>query len=126
MEVNLLVGMTAEIATGDVACDDDHRDRVEPRFRDAGRRVGQPRPQVRQQNARNPAPLPARIAVGRMRGNLFMPYSNKPNPAFSQSIQKTDNSVSAETKDLLHPPGLQKLHELKRYQVFTHILPHLR
>ena len=59
-------------------------------------------------------------------GDLFMAYRNERNFALFQSVQKTDDSVPAETEDLLHPPGLQKLHELKRYQVFTHILPHLR
>ena len=70
VQVHFLVRMTAVVMRRHVAGDHDHRDGIERGVGDAGRGVGQPRAEVRQQHAG--LARRARVAVGGVRRDLLV------------------------------------------------------
>ena len=75
VEVELLMRVAAVEVRRHVAGDHDHRNRIERGVGDTGRRVRQPRAEVRQQDAR--LPRRSRVAVGGMRGDLRAAWSRR-------------------------------------------------
>ncbi|MPM17500.1 hypothetical protein SDC9_63895 [bioreactor metagenome] len=120
MEVHLLVGVAAEVAARDVACDDHHGDGVQGGLRHTRGGVGEPGAEVGEEHTGNTASLSPGIAVGRMGGNLLMPDGHEMDGAFFERIEETDDCVAAQAENLFNAAGLKKLHELERHKVFFH------
>ena len=105
VEVDFLVRVASVEVRLHVARDHDHRDRVERRVGDAGRRVGQPRSEVRQQHA-GLAGRP-RVAVRRVRRDLFVPRADVADAAPAERVEHPDDGVSGQAEHDLDAEPLE-------------------
>ena len=122
MQVHFLVRMLAEVVRRHVAGNHHHRDRVERRIGHAGRGVGEPGRQVRQQHRR--LLRRARVAVGRVRGDLLVPRVDELDLlALRQRGEHGDVRMAAEAEDVLDAARLEVLHQLVRDRVFHGVFP---
>jgi len=91
------------------AIDYNHRNRIERRIRDAGRRVREPRTEVRQQDAGLAGC--ARVSVRGVRRELFVARADESDPALAERIQKRDVRVAAEAEHDVDAEPLEVLRE---------------
>ena len=108
MEVELLVGMAAVVMGRNVAGDHNHRDRIERGVGDAGCGIGQARAEMAQHHAGSPGG--ARVAVGRVRRDLFVAARDEPDAALAERIEHRDVRVAAEAEDDFDAEPLEILH----------------
>ncbi len=95
-----------------VTRDHDHRDRVEGRVGDAGRGIRQARTEVREHDAGLAGG--ARVAVGRVRGNLLVPRGDEPDAALAERIEQADHRVPAQPEHDFDAKPLQVVRHLVR------------
>lgn len=111
MEVDLLVGMLAEIVSGNIAGDHHHRDRIQGGIGHAGGGVCQAGAEV----AENDRGLlgHAGVAVGGVGGDLLVPHVNELDLfALGQRRQKGDIRMAAQAEDVFDAPLFQVLNQL--------------
>ena len=112
VEVHFLVRVAAVIVRRHVARNHHHRDRIERCIRHAGAGVGQAGAEMRQENprlARRP-----RVAVGRVRRDLFVPRRHESNPAFPERVEQGNDRVTAQTEDDLDAKALEIIRQQVR------------
>jgi hypothetical protein len=97
VKIDLLVRMAPVVITRDVAGNHHHRDRVERRVGHTGGSVGQARTEMRHQDA-DLARCP-RVAVGGVRGDLFMAGRDEANAALAERVEKADHGMAAQAED---------------------------
>ena len=112
MQVHFLMRMPPVVVRLHVAGDDDHRNRIERGVGHAGGRVGQAGPEMRQHDARLAGG--ARIAVGRVRRDLFVPRRDEPDAALAERVEQRDDRVAAEAEDHLDAEALEVVGQLIR------------
>ena len=105
VQVHFLVRMASVVVARDVAGDHHHRDRVERRVGDAGRRIGEARTEVRHQDA--DLARRARVAVGGVRGDLLVARRDEANLALAERVEKADHGVAAQPEDHLDAEALE-------------------
>jgi len=116
MQVHLLVRVLAVIMGRHVPGDDHHGDAVEGGVRDAGRRVGEPGAQMREQHGRLAGGTG--IAVGRVGRDLLVPDVDEMDCAVRHGGQHGNVGVSAQSEDVPHAPLLQVTDQEIGNQVF--------
>ena len=107
MHQELLVRVTAVVVRRDVAGDDDHRNRVERGIGHARRGVREPRAEVAEHHAHLAGR--ARVAIGRVRGELLVPRRDEPDLALLERVEHPDHRVAAESEDDLDADPLEVL-----------------
>ena len=112
VQIHFLVRMLAVVMAWHVARNHHHRNRIQRGVRNAGRGVGQPRPEVAQQH--RSLALGARVAVGHVRRDLLVARIDELDPAARERCEHGDVGVSAQAEDVLDAPLLQVFHELVR------------
>ena len=112
VEIHFLVRMLAVIVARHVARNNHHRDRIKRGVRNAGRGVGQPRPEVAQQH--RSLALGARVAVGHVRRDLLVARIDELDPAARERCEHGDIGVPAQAEDVLDAPLPKVFHELVR------------
>ena len=110
MQVHLLVGVPAVVVGGHVAGDHHHRDAIEGGVGHAGGGVGETRAEVAE-NDRGPSG-DTRVAVGGVRGDLFVPHVDELDAAVGHRGEDRDVGVSAETEDVADTAPFQIADEL--------------
>ena len=117
VQIHFLVRVLAVVMRRHVAGDHHHRDRVERGVGHAGRGVGEPGREVRQHHRCLAGS--ARIAVGRMRGDLLVTRVDELDLlALRQRREHRDVGVAAQPEDVLDAARFQVFHELVRNLVF--------
>ena len=112
MQIHFLIRMAAVVVRRDVARDHEHRHRNERRVGDAGGRIGQPRAEVRQHDARLTGD--ARVAVRGVSGDLFVARRDETDPALAQRIEQRNHGVTAQAEDHLDADPFQVVGQLVR------------
>ena len=110
VQVHLLVGVPAVVVGGHVAGDHHHGDAIERGIGDAGGRVGETRTEVAE-NDRGPTG-DTRVAVGSVRGDLFVPHVDELDRAVGHGGENGDVGVSAQSEDVADAAPFQIADEL--------------
>ena len=124
MQVHFLVRVFAEIVRGHIAGDDHHRNAIERGIGHAGRGVGEPGTQVRQQHRR--LARDARVAVGGVRGHLLVAHVDEFDAAARHGGQHGDVGVAAQAEHVAHAALLQVAHQVIGDGVFHYIVSVLK
>ena len=112
VQIHFLVRMLAVVVAWHVARNHHHRNRIQRGVRNAGRGVGQPRPEVAQQH--RSLALGARVAVGHVRRDLLVARIDELDPAARERCEHGDIGVPAQAEDVLDAPLPKVFHELVR------------
>ena len=105
VQVDFLVRMAAVEVRLHVAGDHHHRDRIERGVGDAGRRVGQPGSEMREQDARLAGR--ARVAVRRVRRDLLVPRADVADTAAAERVEHADDGVPGQAEHHLDAEPLE-------------------
>ena len=110
VEVDLLVGMSAEVVRRNVAGDDDHRDAVEGGVGDAGRGVREPGTEVAEDHRRSAGD--SGVAVGGVGGDLFVTHVDELDRAVGHRRENGDVGVPAQPEDVADATPFEMADEL--------------
>ena len=105
VQVHFLVRMAAVVIARNVAGDHHHRNRIERGIGDAGRRIGEAGTEVRHQHADLAGR--ARVAIGGVRGDLFVTRRDEADLALAERIEEPDHRVAAQPEDHLDAEALE-------------------
>jgi hypothetical protein len=96
MKIHFLMRVPSVEVRRHIARDHHHRNRIQSGVRDTGGGIRQPRSKMCEQYTNLPGS--ARVSISGVSGDLFVPSRDKPDFAFTESVEERDDGVTTQTE----------------------------